>query len=61
MHLAATHAKITVQRAAGEETLLDMPCMFSEQRTYPLPRDGMAPNVVVIPRRSPDHHLQLRR
>jgi hypothetical protein len=49
MHLSATRAKITVQRAAGEETLLDVPYMFSEQRTYPLPRDRTAPDVVIQP------------
>jgi hypothetical protein len=47
MHLTATRAKITVQRAAGEETLLDMPYTFTEQRFYPVPRDGSAADVVL--------------
>lgn len=49
MHLTGTRAKITVQRAAGEETLLDVPYTFTEQRTYPLPRDGTAADVVIKP------------
>lgn len=47
MHLTATHAKITVQRSAAEETLFDEPYTFTEQRTYPLPRDGKAADVVI--------------
>jgi hypothetical protein len=47
MHLTATRAQITVQRAAGEETLLDVPYTFTEQRAYPVPRDGSAADVVI--------------
>ena len=50
MHLSGTHSKLILNRASGEAvTLFDEPYDFAEQRTFDLPRDGSAPDVVMKP------------
>lgn len=50
MHRAGVHAKAVINRAGGERaTLVDVPFQFGDQRTYPVPHDGSAPDVLLYP------------
>jgi Copper type II ascorbate-dependent monooxygenase, C-terminal domain len=50
MHLTGTRSKLILNRQGGEQiALLDQPYTFQEQRTYNLPTDGSAADVVLKP------------
>ena len=50
MHLTGVHSKLILNRKSGEQvTLLDRPFAFAEQRTYPMPEDGSAADIVMNP------------
>jgi hypothetical protein len=50
MHLTGVHSKLILNRKSGEQvTLLDKPFAFAEQRTYPMPEDGSAADIVMNP------------
>jgi hypothetical protein len=50
MHLTGVHSKLVLNRKSGEQlTLLDKPFAFQDQRTYAMPEDGSAADVVMNP------------
>ena len=50
MHLTGRQFKLILNRASGEHvTLFDQPYVFAEQRSYDLPTDGSAADVVMKP------------